>query len=107
MVRMQQQLRSTAPDQLVYVLTDGAEEPFERYLAQSPENASVTRLGVNVPNFGPTATPENLLGWIRFAEQHGFALGVMSDHIAPTPDVSAQYPRRSTIPSRHCRGWAA
>lgn len=52
----------------------------------------MTRLGVNVPNFGPTATPENLRGWIRFAEDSGFALAMMSDHVAPTPDVIARYP---------------
>jgi probable F420-dependent oxidoreductase len=52
----------------------------------------VTRLGVNIPNFGPTATPQNLRDWIRFAEDSGFALAMMSDHVAPTPDVTAQYP---------------
>jgi len=34
------------------------------------------RLGVNVRNYGPTATPENLLGWIRFAEESGFDLAM-------------------------------
>jgi probable F420-dependent oxidoreductase len=52
----------------------------------------VTRLGLSVPNFGPTATPDNLRGWIRFAEESGFALAMMSDHVAPTPDVTALYP---------------
>jgi probable F420-dependent oxidoreductase len=52
----------------------------------------VTRLGLNVPNFGPTAVPETLRGWIRFAEDNGFALAMMSDHVAPTPDVTALYP---------------
>lgn len=33
MVRMQQALRSTAPDHVVYVPTDGAGEPFQRFLA--------------------------------------------------------------------------
>ena len=50
------------------------------------------RLGLNVPNFGPTATPDVLRGWIRFAEDNGFALAMMSDHVAPTPDVTATYP---------------
>jgi probable F420-dependent oxidoreductase len=50
------------------------------------------RLGLNIPNFGPTATPEVLQGWVRFAESCGFALGVLSDHVAPTPDVTAVYP---------------
>lgn len=50
------------------------------------------KLGVNIPNFGPTATPQNLRDWVRFAEDNGFALAVMSDHAALTPDVIATYP---------------
>ena len=50
------------------------------------------KLGVNVPNFGPTATPDNLREWIRFADDAGFDLAMMSDHVAPTPDVTATYP---------------
>jgi probable F420-dependent oxidoreductase len=50
------------------------------------------RLGCNIPNFGPTATPADLLGWARFAEAEGFDLAMVSDHVAPTPDVSALYP---------------
>lgn len=49
-------------------------------------------LGVNVPNFGPTATPQNLRDWVRFAEDNGFAVAMLSDHVAPTPDVTATYP---------------
>jgi probable F420-dependent oxidoreductase len=52
----------------------------------------VSRLGLNIPNFGPTATPETLLAWARFAEDHDFAVAMMSDHVAPTPDVVALYP---------------
>ena len=50
------------------------------------------RLGLNVPNFGPTATPQNLRDWVRFAEDSGFALAMTSDHVALTPDVTALYP---------------
>jgi probable F420-dependent oxidoreductase len=50
------------------------------------------KLGVNVRNYGPTATPENLLRWVRFAEEAGFDLAMMSDHVAPTPDVAGLYP---------------
>jgi probable F420-dependent oxidoreductase len=50
------------------------------------------RLGVNVRNFGPTATPRTLLGWVRFAERSGFDLAMVSDHVAPTPDVVELYP---------------
>jgi probable F420-dependent oxidoreductase len=52
----------------------------------------VTVLGVNVRNFGPQATPENLLGWARFAEENGFGMAMISDHIAPTPEVNEIYP---------------
>jgi probable F420-dependent oxidoreductase len=50
------------------------------------------RLGLNIPNFGPTATPELLEEWAHFAESSGFALGVLSDHVAPTPDIASLYP---------------
>lgn len=33
MVQMQQALRSAAPHQVVYMPTEGAEEPFQRFLA--------------------------------------------------------------------------
>jgi len=52
----------------------------------------VTALGVNVPNFGPEADQEALLGWARFAERGGFSTMVVSDHVAPTPEVTALYP---------------
>ena len=38
------------------------------------------KLGLNIPNFGPTATPAILRGWVRFAEDHGYALAMLSDH---------------------------
>jgi probable F420-dependent oxidoreductase len=52
----------------------------------------MTVLGVNVRNFGPQASPENLLGWVRFAEENGFGIAMISDHIAPTPEVNEIYP---------------
>lgn len=53
---------------------------------------TVVRLGLNLPNFGPEAEPAALLGWARFAEQAGFDLAVVSDHVVPTPEVAATYP---------------
>jgi probable F420-dependent oxidoreductase len=50
------------------------------------------RLGLNVPNFGPTTTPTALRAWIEFAEATGFSLAMMSDHVALTADVAAMYP---------------
>ncbi|MEH1130633.1 TIGR03619 family F420-dependent LLM class oxidoreductase [Micromonospora sp. CPCC 206061] len=52
----------------------------------------MTRLGLNVPNFGPEVDPETLLAWARFAEDNGFSTLVVSDHVAPTPEVAALYP---------------
>lgn len=50
------------------------------------------KLGLNLLNYGPGTTPEALLGWARFAEQSGFAIAMISDHIAITPEVQALYP---------------
>ncbi|GGV28267.1 F420-dependent oxidoreductase [Streptomyces longisporoflavus] len=50
------------------------------------------RIGVNVPNFGPGTNPDNLARWAETAEDLGFDLLMMSDHVAITPDVAAQYP---------------
>jgi alkanesulfonate monooxygenase SsuD/methylene tetrahydromethanopterin reductase-like flavin-dependent oxidoreductase (luciferase family) len=52
----------------------------------------MTKLGLNIPNFGPTASPGELRDWVRFAADHGFALAMVSDHVAVTPDVAALYP---------------
>lgn len=50
------------------------------------------RLGVNIPNFGPESSPTTLLDWVRFGEEAGFAIAMLSDHVAPTPEVEAIYP---------------
>ncbi|MGC4941716.1 LLM class flavin-dependent oxidoreductase [Kribbella sp. DT2] len=50
------------------------------------------QLGVNVPNFGPGATPDRLLAWARTVEGLGYDLLLMSDHVTITPDVAEQYP---------------
>lgn len=50
------------------------------------------KLGLNVPNFGPGTDPDSLADWVRFAENTGFDLAMMSDHIAVTPDVAELYP---------------
>lgn len=52
----------------------------------------MTRLGLNVPNFGAETDPDALLAWARFAEANGFSTLVVSDHVAPTPEVAALYP---------------
>lgn len=50
------------------------------------------RLGVNVPNFGPGTDPGVLRQWARTVEGLGFDLLMLSDHVAITADVAAQYP---------------
>lgn len=50
------------------------------------------RFGVNILNFGPGTDPSTLLGWARYAEDRGFHLAMISDHVAITPDVAATYP---------------
>ncbi len=50
------------------------------------------KIGVNVPNFGPGTRPEVLRDWARTVEGLGFDLLMVSDHVAITPDVAAQYP---------------
>jgi probable F420-dependent oxidoreductase len=50
------------------------------------------RFGVNILNFGPDAEPETLLRRARLAETLGFDFAMISDHVAITPDVQAQYP---------------
>jgi alkanesulfonate monooxygenase SsuD/methylene tetrahydromethanopterin reductase-like flavin-dependent oxidoreductase (luciferase family) len=50
------------------------------------------KLGVNVPNFGPGSNPAVLRRWAQTAEGLGLDLLMVSDHVAITPDVAAQYP---------------
>ncbi len=50
------------------------------------------RLGINLPNFGAETTARTLLDWARYAEDEGFDQLVVSDHVAPTPEVAALYP---------------
>jgi probable F420-dependent oxidoreductase len=50
------------------------------------------KVGVNLLNFGPAASPESLLRWTRTAEALGYHFVMISDHVAPTPDVIARYP---------------
>ena len=48
--------------------------------------------GVNLINFGPSATPEILGRWARLAEDLGYHFLMTSDHIAMTADVQARFP---------------
>lgn len=50
------------------------------------------KFGVNIPNFGPGASPSVLGRWAQLAEALGYHFVMISDHVAVTPDVQAQYP---------------
>ncbi len=50
------------------------------------------KIGVNLINFGPSATPATLTRWVQLAETLGYHLIMTSDHIAITPDVQSRYP---------------
>ena len=50
------------------------------------------KLGINMINFGPGATPETLEKWARLAEDLGYHHLMTSDHVTITPDVAARFP---------------
>ena len=50
------------------------------------------KVGVNLINFGPGATPDSMRRWLGLSEDLGYHLVMTSDHIAITPDVQARYP---------------
>ena len=50
------------------------------------------KIGVNLINFGPGASPDALLSWARLVEDLGYHLLMTSDHVTITPDVAARYP---------------
>ncbi|HEU5422222.1 MAG TPA: TIGR03619 family F420-dependent LLM class oxidoreductase [Nitrolancea sp.] len=50
------------------------------------------KVGVNLLNYGPGASPASLLRWSRLAEALGYHFLMISDHVALTPDVARSYP---------------
>jgi probable F420-dependent oxidoreductase len=50
------------------------------------------KFGLNLINFGPGASAESIGGAAHWAEQVGFDLVMVSDHVAITPDVAKAYP---------------
>ena len=50
------------------------------------------KFGVNILNFGPGASPKSLQRWAQFAEEVGYHLVMISDHVAITPDVQVEFP---------------
>ena len=47
---------------------------------------------VNLLNWGPGVSPEALARTTALIEALGYHLAMISDHVAPTPDVAAKYP---------------
>jgi alkanesulfonate monooxygenase SsuD/methylene tetrahydromethanopterin reductase-like flavin-dependent oxidoreductase (luciferase family) len=52
------------------------------------------KFGLNVINFGPSASAEAIAFTVEWAESAGFHLAMLSDHVAVTPDVGRLYPER-------------
>jgi probable F420-dependent oxidoreductase len=50
------------------------------------------KVGVNLLNWGPGVSPDALGRWASLVEALGYHLVMISDHVAPTPDVAAKYP---------------
>ena len=50
------------------------------------------KFGINILNFGPGTDPESLARWARFAEETGYHLVMISDHVTITPDVQEGFP---------------
>jgi probable F420-dependent oxidoreductase len=50
------------------------------------------KAGVNLINFGPSASPDSLRSWAKLTEALGYHLLMTSDHVATTRDVQTRYP---------------
>lgn len=50
------------------------------------------KIGINILNFGPDATPAAFREWAQAAEALGYGFVMISDHVAITADVRQQYP---------------
>jgi probable F420-dependent oxidoreductase len=50
------------------------------------------KVGVNLLNWGPGVSPDALARTTALIEALGYHLVMISDHVAPTPDVAVKYP---------------
>jgi len=64
------------------------------------------KVGVNLINFGPGASPDSMRRWAQLSKSLGYHLIMTSDHIAITPDVQLRYPAPSYQPLS-LLGWLA
>src|SRR5262245_42977200 len=60
--------------------------------AAAPRPGLAMKAGVNLLNWGPGVSPEALARTTALIEALGYHLVMISDHVAPTPDVAAKYP---------------
>ena len=52
------------------------------------------KFGLNVINFGPSASAAAIGSTVEWAEAVGFSIAMLSDHVSVTPDVARMYPER-------------
>jgi len=52
------------------------------------------KFGLNVINFGPSASAAAISSTVEWAESVGFSIAMLSDHVRVTPDVARMYPER-------------
>ncbi|AVV46729.1 TIGR03619 family F420-dependent LLM class oxidoreductase [Streptomyces sp. ID05-04B] len=50
------------------------------------------KFGANLPNYGPATTAGTMLDWARRLEEMGYHQLMVSDHVAPTPEVEHLFP---------------
>lgn len=50
------------------------------------------KFGINILNYGPRSDPETFKQWALFAEEVGYHLVMISDHVANTSDVQEVFP---------------
>ena len=59
-----------------------------------PEGRQQMKFGLNVINFGPSASAAAIGSTVEWAEAVGFAIAMLSDHVSVTPDAAPMYPER-------------
>ncbi|KOG66148.1 F420-dependent oxidoreductase [Streptomyces griseoflavus] len=50
------------------------------------------KIGVNILNYGADTTPEGIETWVRGAEELGYHLAMISDHVTQPPEVADAFP---------------
>jgi probable F420-dependent oxidoreductase len=50
------------------------------------------KFGINILNYGPRSEPKTFRQWALFAEEVGYHLLMISDHVAITPEVQEVFP---------------